>query len=166
MKKFLKNKDKIIISLLGLILLNLIVLDLSLFGSPLVENIRSSISSKIETSQRDQIFEEINPSKGYELNVKYGDLGPELLSFGVIDLDKFKAAQGQMSDEELNILTKGSNQTIKITRENSHFLFNFFWALGLANNTKILTDGEMQSYGGNPGNFASTGGWPLLRGIV
>lgn len=163
MKKFLNTKNRLSPLLLILIIFNLIILDISLFNSSLVDSIKASISNKIETSQRDQIFEEINPSKGYELNATYSDLGLKMIGMGVIDLDKFKTAGEQLSDEELNILTKSSNAKIKITRENSHFLLNFFWAVGLANNTKILTDGEMQKYGGNPGNFASTGGWTLSK---
>lgn len=160
MKKIKKIKFNILI--LGFVVLNLFILDLLLLDNLGVLKFKSLISEKIESSQRDQIFEEINPSKGYVLNANYSDLGPKMISMGIIDLDKFKNA-GQLSDEELNILTKDSNQKIKITRENSHFLLNFFWALGLANNTKILTDGDMQKYGGNPGNFASTGGWTLSR---
>lgn len=159
MKKNRKIKFNILI--LGLIVLNLFILDLLLLDNLGVLKFKSLISEKIESSQRDQIFEEINPSKGYALNANYSDLGPKMVSMEIIDLDKFKNAD-QLSDEELNILTKGSNVKIKITRENSHFLLNFFWALGLANNTKILTDGEMQKYG-NPANFASTGGWTLSR---
>ncbi len=161
MKKLLKNKNKYTFFILVLMATNIIVIDLVLLNVPLIGNVKSLISQKVESSQRDQIFEEINPSKGYELNVSYNDLGPKMLALGVIDLDKFKNAEGQISSENLDILTKGSNQKIKITRENSHFLLNFFWALGLANNSKILTDGQMQTYGGDPSNFASTGGWTL-----
>lgn len=49
---------------------------------------------------------------------------------------------------------------IKINQENSYFLLNFFWAVGLANQSKILDEGEMTKYG-QVGNFASTGGWTL-----
>lgn len=162
MRKFLNTKNRLNSLLLILIIFNLIILDISLFNSSLVDGIKTSLSNKINASQRDQVFEEINPSKGYDLNASYSDLGPVMISMGVIDLDKFRSAQGQLSNEELNILTKGSGQKIKITRENSHFLLNFFWALGLANNSKILSEGQMKTYG-DPANFASTGGWTLSK---
>ncbi len=118
----------------------------------------------------DEVFNEINPQSGYELKTSYGELGPKMLKAGVIDLEKFKAAykssgQSLTADQEV-ILTKGSNQKIKITRENAYFLLNFFWAVGLANNSKILTSGEIVKYGGEKdlGNFASTGGWTLGQG--
>ena len=62
----------------------------------------------------------------------------------------------------INKTGSGSNEKIKITPENSYFLLNFFWALGLANKNVILDEGPMTSYGKDQiGNFASTGGWTL-----
>lgn len=114
------------------------------------------------------IFDEINPTKGFEIKAKYGDLGPKMIASGVIDLDKFKQTyekSGQpLTKEQLEILTKGSDKKIKINRDNSYFLLNFFWAAGLANKSKVLTEGDIIKYGeGQPGNFASTGGWSLSK---
>lgn len=162
--KILKSKlnHKVLIAILGVIVLNLAVLDLFILDSSLADKTKFFFAKKIEVAQREQIFEQVNPSQGYDLNVKYSDLGPRMVSMGVIDLTKFGNIE-KLTEEQTNILTKGSDQKIKIDRENSHFLLNFFWALGLANNSKILTDGQMQKYGGNPGNFASTGGWTLSK---
>ncbi|OGK11763.1 hypothetical protein A2954_04875 [Candidatus Roizmanbacteria bacterium RIFCSPLOWO2_01_FULL_37_12] len=116
------------------------------------------------------LMKKINPPEGYELNATYGDIGPQMLELGVIDEQKFKdtyAQSGQpLSQEQLDILTKKSNKKIKITPENSYFLLNFFWAFGLANESKILTEGDMVNSGGieGAGNFASTGGWTLTKG--
>lgn len=114
------------------------------------------------------LFARINPPKGYEINATFGDIGPKMIEMGVIDEKKFKdtySQSGQSLPQELSdVLTKGSNQKIKITPENSYFLLNFFWAFGLANQTKILTEGDMIKYGeGQTGNFASTGGWTLTK---
>lgn len=121
------------------------------------------ITTKKETAN---LFDEINPVKGFTINSKYGDLGPKMISSGVIDLDKFKQTyekSGQpLTKEQLEILTEGSNKEIRIDRDNSYFLLNFFWAAGLGNKTKILTDGEMAKYG-DVSNFASTGGWTLAK---
>lgn len=120
-------------------------------------------------SSRDNVFNEINPDRGYEIKATYGDLGPAMLKSGVIDLVKFKAVyekNGQpLTAEQLSILTDGSKRKIKITRENSYFLLNFFWAVGLHNKSQILDKGEMMKYGGakEAGNFASTGGWTLAK---
>ena len=49
-----------------------------------------------------------------------------------------------------------------ITRDNSYFLLNFFWALGLANRNTLLDEGPMMQNGEEGvGRFASTGGWTL-----
>lgn len=115
------------------------------------------------------VMSKINPPEGYELNATFGDIGPQMVEMGVIDKDKFidtyKQANQPLTDEQLEILTKGSDKKIKITPENSYFLLNFFWAFGLANQSKILTEGEMVKSGGieGAGNFASTGGWTLNK---
>ncbi len=123
--------------------------------------------SQASSQESQAIFEEINPSRGISLNVSYGQLGPKMVDQGVIDLQKFKDAylkSGKPFYEDLErILTDGSDETIVINQENSYFLLNFFWAVGLSNKTKLLTEGEMTQYGGIEGvkNFASTGGWTL-----
>ncbi|KKP85587.1 MAG: hypothetical protein UR89_C0049G0004 [Candidatus Roizmanbacteria bacterium GW2011_GWA2_35_8] len=114
------------------------------------------------------LFNEINPEKGFEINAKYGDLGPKMISLGVIDLEKFKQTYEKsaqpLTKEQLEILTKGSSKKIKIDRDNSYFLLNFFWAAGLANKSKALTEGDIVKYGeGRVDNFASTGGWSLSK---
>lgn len=123
-----------------------------------------------KTSTADKnLFDEINPEKGYEITASYGSLGPDMIKMGVLDLEKFKSlfkkSGNELTQEQLDILTKGSDKKIKITRENSYFLLDFFWAVGLANKTRILTEGDMTKYGANQvGSFASTGGWSLATG--
>lgn len=115
------------------------------------------------------IYEGINPPQGFEIAASYGQMGPEMIASGVIDSAKFKTTYEQagqpLTEEQLQILERGSTQKIIITPENSYFLLNYFWAVGLANKTRILTDGEMVEYGGlkEAGNFASTGGWTLSK---
>jgi len=129
------------------------------------------ISKSKETTVRKEtanLFDEINPTKGFEINAKYSDLGPKMIESGVIDLEKFKQTYEKsaqpLTKEQLEILTKGSNKKIRIDRDNSYFLLNFFWAAGLANKSKVLTEGDIVKYGeGQPGNFASTGGWSLAK---
>lgn len=159
------NKSNILIYVLALIVINLAIVDYLILKDTTFGNISAFLSERTQKAERESIFEQMNPSSGYELPVAYSDLGPKMVSSGVIDLEKFTSlyqGRGGMSKEESDILTKGSNQKIKITRENSNFLLNFFWAAGLANNSKILTEGQMKTYG-DPGNFASTGGWTLSK---
>lgn len=121
---------------------------------------------KTTAGTSDNLFDEINPEKGIEIDARYGDLGPKMLAMGVIDLEKLKTTYekaGQpLTKEQLDILTKGLDKKVAINRENSYFLLNFFWAAGLANKSRILTEGDITKYGKNQiGNFASTGGWSL-----
>lgn len=124
---------------------------------------------QITSANKDNLFDEINPINGFEINATYGNLGPKLVALGVIDADKFKRAYEKsnqpLTPEQEDILQKGSVEKIKITRDNSYFLLNFFWAVGLANKSTILDEGDMIKYGGKQGagNFASTGGWTLSK---
>ena len=112
------------------------------------------------------LVEQINPALGFVLPAAYGDLGPQLLAAGAIDLDRFvrtyQQAGAPLSKAQVDILTQGSDRPIVIDRENSYFLLNFFWALGLTNQNRLLDEGPMQiSSQGDIGRFASTGGWTL-----
>ena len=109
---------------------------------------------------------QVNPPEGYALPVKLGDLGPQLIAAGAIDYQGFVkvyAGAGQpLNDEQIAILTKGSDQPIVIKPDNAYFLLNFFWAVGLTNrNSILLTDPKMKDGKDNIGNFASTGGWTV-----
>jgi hypothetical protein len=112
------------------------------------------------------LYEQVNPKDGYALPISYGDLGPRLLEGGVISYDAFAAiyenSSNPLSAEQTEILKNGSDEEIVINADNSHFLLNFFWAVGLANKNSILTDGPIvQNSGGQIARFASTGGWTL-----
>jgi len=128
----------------------------------------NQLAKNFNQSLSTEIYNQINPPNGYEINTQFGDIGPKMIDMGVIDLEKFKATydrSGQpLTEEQLSILTKGSDQKIKITSKNSYFLLNFFWAFGLANQSKILSEGDMITQSnGKPGSFASTGGWSLAK---
>jgi len=148
------------------ILLNILALTYLL--KPQFDKLISKNKESIVKKESANLFDEINPVKGFEINAKYGDLGPRMIQSGVIDLEKFKQTYEKsaqpLTKEQVEILTKGSNKKIKIDRDNSYFLLNFFWAAGLANKSKALTEGDIVKYGeGQVGNFASTGGWSLSK---
>lgn len=109
---------------------------------------------------------EIRMPESHQLDVSFGDLGPQLQAAGAIDYEKFAQLYQQMgrplTNEQQAVLTKGSDAPIVIDHQNAHFLLNFFWALGLTNRNIILTEGPMvQQSQGNIGGYASTGGWTL-----
>ena len=111
----------------------------------------------------EQILKEVIPDDGYEINAKWGDIGPNLIKSGTIDLEKFKELylqDGGLKSNELAILENTSDSNIKITKENAHFVLNLLWAFGLAQQNKLLTEGDMIKYGDYK-KFASTGGWTI-----
>lgn len=130
-------------------------------------NVKLPPNSQNKKIDSNEFFNEINPKNGYTVNVVYGNIGPKLLESGAIDLEKMKAIYEKsgypLTGDQLKILTKGSEEKIKISEENSYFLLNFLWALGLVNKNPILDEGPMMKYGGKGqvDNFASTGGWTL-----
>ncbi len=112
------------------------------------------------------LLDQINPPNGYELPIRYGDFAPKLVAAGVIDYEQFlklyQEIGAPLSKQQISLLMKGSNDPVVISKENQHFLLNLFWALGLANRNKILTEGPMMRNGKDQVvNFASTGGWTI-----
>jgi hypothetical protein len=124
----------------------------------------------VSNVDQENLFNQINPEAGFEIDASFDVLGPKMVTLGVIDPEKFKGiyqkSNQPLTAEQEEILLSGSDQKVKITRDNSYFLLNFFWAVGLANKSVILDEGEMIKYGGkkDAGNFASTGGWTLSKG--
>lgn len=112
------------------------------------------------------LMHQINPPDGYKIPAVFGDIGPQMVAAGAIDVAKFsnlyKQQNKPLTNDQMTILTKGTNANIVINPENAYFLLNFFWALGLTNQNAILTEGPMVSGGMDKvGGFASTGGWTI-----
>lgn len=109
--------------------------------------------------------EQVVPKAGFTLPVRWGDLGPKVIKAGAIDFEKFKnvfeSSDAPLSDKQRQILKEGSDDYITIGHDNSRFVVNFFWALGLAQKSKILDEGSMRSGQTETANFASTGGWDI-----
>lgn len=125
-------------------------------------------SNKAEKVIEENYSRKVIPEDGVVLPVKWGDLGAKMISVGVIDKIKFEeiySGRGGLSEEERKLLEGLDNGYLKITPENSGFVLNLLWALGLGNKNEILENGPMtdKKYGG-AGRFASTGGWTLAQG--
>jgi hypothetical protein len=117
-------------------------------------------------SEMSRLAKQVNPPEGYEIKVSFGDVGPKLLEAGAIDyqvfLNVYDRAGSPLSEKQIEILTKGSQDNVLINPQNAYFLLNFFWALGLANKNTILTEGPMVvNSQGRVEGFASTGGWSI-----
>lgn len=128
----------------------------------------SPTAISIDPFSEDALTVAVLPPDGFALPVKWGDLGKQMTDAGVIDktkLEKIYETRGGLTEEENGLLNKKDNGNIKITGQNTGFLLNIFWALGLGSKNEILEKGPMQDpkYG-NAGVFASTGGWSLAKG--
>jgi hypothetical protein len=146
----------------------LVIVFLGGLGSGYLQWGRDETAKATREKEMTRLYEQVNPSEGYGLGVTYGDLGPQLVEAGVIDYDAFmqvmSASGDAVSNRQIDMLKNGSDEEIVITRENAHFLLNFFWAVGLASKNSILTDGMMVQYSeGQVERFASTGGWTLAN---
>lgn len=103
------------------------------------------------------------PGKGYQLNIKWGDIGKKLIETGAIDMNKYKDNYGdEYYQDLLTYLTETKKEGIRLDEKNAYFWVNTLWALGLTQKSDVLDNGVMgKEYGDQIGNFASTGGWTL-----
>ena len=133
---------------------------------------RYSVHHEMEVAEQNQsqdiaaLAVEVIPPDGYQLPAKFGNIGPELIAAGVIDytaiVNLYEKNGQPLTEEQLAILSQGSDQPIIINSQNAYFLLNLFWAFGLANANPILTEGPISQQGqGDVTRFASTGGWGL-----
>lgn len=117
-----------------------------------------------EKERVDRLIAQVLPEAGFEIPVSWGNYGPKLIELGVIDEKKFAEAVS-LTDEQKEILTKGSKAKIKIDSTNGQFVVDLLWALGLAQKSIVYEEGPLgKEYKNEQGNFASTGGWTLAKG--
>ncbi len=110
--------------------------------------------------------EKVIPEKGFDLPISWGDLGPKLIELGAIDQEKFIQTANLNSDEE-KMLKEGTDKPININSDNSQFVVDFLWAIGLAQKSNAYSNGPMgKEYKKDVGNFSSTGGWTLAKGAA
>lgn len=107
--------------------------------------------------------QQVLPQNGYKTSLKWRDLGKKLVEAGAIDKAKFETSIAEDADgkDHMKYMDGDSQDNISISEKNSHFMVNFFWALGLANKSKVLDEGLMKTGQTPTDKFASTGGWTL-----
>jgi len=135
------------------------------------KNYKFEVTSKDDnTADTETVVEDVNyftaqviPSAGYTVNVDWGDTGIKLVEAGGIDMDKYRENYSDpQSAELLSYLTENKQEGITINQQNAYFWVNTLWALGLTQQSDVLTKGIMGTeYKDRVGGFASTGGWTL-----
>lgn len=159
------STNKRIRQIAGMVIAVLIVFSLGL-GVGYLQWGRDETAKAQQEKGMAAIHEQVSPKDGYNLSVSYGNLGPQLLRSGVINYDAFASlfqdAGTPLTENQIKALKNGSDEEIVMNAQNSRYLLNFFWAVGLANKNPILTEGAMVQYSnGQVEGFASTGGWGL-----
>src|SRR3989344_1815374 len=158
---------------ISILLSSLLIVGALVYSANTKNDVRGKTETAAKTNKTEKIIEdnysqEVIPEDGVILPAKWGDLGAKMASVGVIDkvkLEELYAGRGGLNGEERKLLEDIDNGYLKITPENSGFVLNLLWALGLGNKNEILDNGPMtdKKYGG-AGGFASTGGWTLADG--
>ena len=158
---------------ISILLSSLLVVGALVYSANAKKDVRGKTETAVKTNKTEKITEDnyeqkVIPEDGVVLPAKWGDLGAKMASVGVIDkikLEELYAGRGGLNGEERKLLEDLDNGYLKITPENSGFVLNLLWALGLGNKNEILDNGPMtdKKYGG-AGGFASTGGWTLADG--
>ena len=158
---------------ISILLSSLLVVGALVYSANAKKDVRGKTETAVKTNKTEKITEDnyeqkVIPEDGVVLPAKWGDLGAKMASVGVIDkvkLEELYAGRGGLNGEEKKLLEGLDNGYLKITPENSGFVLNLLWALGLGNKNEILENGPMtdKKYGG-AGGFASTGGWTLADG--
>lgn len=117
----------------------------------------------LSKAQRLQL--KVTPRDGVTVDARWGDLLPQLVAAGVIDVEKFSAAAERsghvLTDGQMRLLTDGGDEAIHIDSHSSKFVLNALWAVGLAARSPLLTDGAMDRSGVDAARLASTAGWTL-----
>lgn len=159
---------------ISILLSSLLIVGALVYSANAKKDVRDKTKTSVETSKvekntKENYSQKVIPEDGVVLPVRWGDLGAKMTSVGVIDktkLEELYASRGGLGEEERKLLEGLDNGYLKITPENSGFVLNILWALGLGNKNEILENGPMVTNKNNrgAGRFASTGGWTLAEG--
>lgn len=123
--------------------------------------------AQIEAQKPENLVKEatakVLPAEGYVTQLKWGDIVKKLVETGAIDPAKYQEIYNSKTNgaDDLVLLEASSDKAISINENNSRFLVNTLWALGLTQKSQVLDEGPMRTSGTDTANFASTGGWTL-----
>ena len=159
------NRPTIVAIILGLMFFSLMIVP-AFLGRPDSGGVKISKAQHMAHPPIDikALTIAVNPPNGVTLPVQYGQMGPKLLEAGVIDVSALKQQTGQaLTDQDLEILTQGSQEAVVIDQQNASFLLNLFGGLGLANQNPIFDKAPIHealywTLGRKPGSdlFSST----------
>src|SRR3989344_8073229 len=88
--------------------------------------------------------QQVLPQKGHLLSVTWEDVGKKLVQSGAIDKAKYLElfSEDEVSKNHIKYLENSSNDYMRIDEQNSRFMENTLWRLGLVNKNSILELGD------------------------
>src|SRR3972149_8166011 len=111
-----------------------------------------------------EIQKEILPPN-YKLGIRFNDVIVKMVQMGAIDKDKFLKLYEERSPltaAQKKLLESSSGDETVLNQENAQLILNLLWPLGIANKSKVLSEGPMGTqYKDKVDSFASTAGWTL-----
>lgn len=129
------------------------------------KTVTNTIVNQLPTTNKTTILlSGIFPSQGFKTSIKLNNVVPKLVATGAINLTKIKELYGgNLTQQELDILTKPSYTNLTLNSSNANFYLLIFWALGISNKNQVLDNFSALANASNSSvaNFASTGGWTL-----
>ena len=126
---------------ISILLSSLLIVGALVYSANARKEVRGKTETVAKTNKTEKIIEDnyeqkVIPEDGVILPAKWGDLGAKMASVGVIDkvkLEELYASRRGLNGEERKLLERLDNGYLKITPENSGFVLNLLWALGLGN---------------------------------
>lgn len=166
--KFLKKFSKIKLPFWAVLLLmvnvSLVVgIVTNLYNNRQAAKVSQVVEAGSDDTYVQNLTAQVLPASGYTTQLKWGDLVKRLVETGAIDEAKYREIFKSPADgaAEMDLLTGDTGKFISINSNNSRFVVNTLWALGLTQKSQVLDEGPMQTSGSDPANFASTGGWTI-----
>lgn len=165
-KNFLKKSIPLSLALV-LIIDSMVVVGVAEYYL-LKKKLNQQIGKYLEANQNPEelveaITRQVLSPEGYTTSLTWSEIGPKLVTLGAIDKQKYQEIFNSNTNgqQDLDILNQPSDKPIVINENNSRFIVNTLWALGLTNKSKVLDQGQMRTGETPTENFASTGGWTL-----
>jgi hypothetical protein len=119
--------------------------------------------NQVDQVSYQELADKVIPVAGKTVLVEWGSMGQKLVQAGAIDMVKFKKIFPELTEEQRQVLEGDDLHQITFTAENIGFWTDVLWALGLTQESKVLSEGPMQQNATSTPlkNYASTAGWTL-----
>ena len=144
-----------------IIILSCLIL-LLLFLVPAHARTTQVSKGELASSTIQEIIQEVLPTEGFQTKLVLGNVVPTMVQAGIIDMTKVVAhyqGKGGIPAEKYAVLTQTSNIPLVVNKDNTLWLINILWPIGLSNYMRINEHSPIA--GEKLSHYASTVGWTL-----